>query len=81
MSAALITALLGPVLLEQDARATTALFDRLYHLMLARGLAGSFYADAMAGLDTALWDLKARHRGVPLCELIEGLRRQTLPAH
>jgi len=79
--AALITTLLGPALLGQDALATTALFDRLYHLMLARGHAGSFYADAMAGLDIALWDLNARHHGAPLRDLIEGKRRATLPAY
>ena len=53
---ALITTLLGPALLGQDALATAALFDRMYHLMLARGHTGSFWADAMAGLDIALWD-------------------------
>src|SRR5688572_18695107 len=47
---ALITTLLGPALLGRDALATTALFDRMYHLMLARGHTGSFLADAMAGL-------------------------------
>jgi L-alanine-DL-glutamate epimerase-like enolase superfamily enzyme len=79
--AALITTLLGPGLLGQDALATVALHDRLYHLMLARGHTGSFIADAMAGLDIALWDLKARRYGVPLCELLGGPYRRELPAY
>lgn len=78
---ALITTLLGPALLGQDPLATDALFDRLYMLMLARGHSGSFYADAMAGLDTALWDLKARHYGAPLYELLGGAKRRELPAY
>src|SRR5689334_5979774 len=68
--AALITTLLGPALLRQDPLATSKLYDRLYHLMLARGHTGSFLIDAVAGLDTALWDLKARHYRAPLFELL-----------
>lgn len=79
--AALITTLLGPALLGQNPLATAALHDRLYHLMLARGHAGSFLADAMAGLDIALWDLKGRHYGAPLFELLGGPYRRELPAY
>ena len=78
---ALITTLLGPSLLGQDALATTALFERMYHLMLARGHAGSFLADAMAGLDIALWDLKGRHYEAPLFDLAGGAHRMELPAY
>ena len=78
---ALLTTLLGPALLGQDALATSVLYDRLYHLMLARGHTGSFLADAMAGLDIALWDLKGRHYGVPLFELLGGPYRRELPAY
>jgi D-galactarolactone cycloisomerase len=79
--AALITTLLGPALLGQEALATAALHDRLCHLMLARGHTGSFIADAMAGLDIALWDLKARRYEVPLHELLGGPYRRELPAY
>ena len=78
---ALITTLLGPALLGLDPRETEKLFDRLYELMMARGHFGSFYADAMAGLDIALWDLSARHHGVALCELLPGSKRRTLSAY
>lgn len=79
--AALITTLLGPALLGQNALATAALHDRLYHLMLARGHTGSFLADAMAGIDIALWDLKGRHYGAPIFELLGGPYRLELPAY
>src|SRR5687768_8110285 len=79
--ATLITTLLGPALLGQDALATSVLYDRLTHLMLARGHVGSFLIDAVAGLDIALWDLKARKYGVPLFELLGGPFRLKLPAY
>ena len=78
---ALITTLLAPALLGQDALATAALFDRMYQLMLARGHTGSFLIDAMAGLDIALWDLKGRHYGAPLVELLGGPYRRELPGY
>ncbi len=78
---ALITTLLGPALLGHDPLATAMLYDRLYHLMLARGHVGSFLIDAIAGLDMALWDLKGRKYGVPLYELLGGPFRLRLPAY
>lgn len=78
---ALITTLLGPALLGKDALATSVLHDRLYPLMLARGHAGSFLQDGIAGLDLALWDLKARRYGVPIFELLGGPFRLELPAY
>ena len=79
--AALITTLLGPALLRQDPLATSMLYDRMYHLMLARGHVGSFLIDAVAGLDMALWDLKGRKYGVPIFELLGGPFRLRLPAY
>jgi L-alanine-DL-glutamate epimerase-like enolase superfamily enzyme len=79
--AALITTLLGPALLGQNPLAISVLNDRLYHLMLARGHNGSFLVDAIAGLDIALWDLKARKYGVPLFELLGGPFRLEIPAY
>jgi L-alanine-DL-glutamate epimerase-like enolase superfamily enzyme len=41
---------------------------------------GSFLCRAMCGLDTALWDLAARRRGVPVCVLAGG-RPRTVPVY
>jgi galactonate dehydratase len=78
---ALITTLLGPALLLENPLANVVLHERLYHLMLARGHSGSFLMDAIAGLDIALWDLKARHYRAPLFELLGGPFRLELPAY
>ena len=79
--ATLINTLLGPAILHQNPLATAALYDRLYHLMLARGHGSSFFIDGIAGLDLALWDLKARKYGVPLFELLGGPFRTELRAY
>jgi L-alanine-DL-glutamate epimerase-like enolase superfamily enzyme len=50
------------------------LFDELYKF------SGSFLCRAIGGLDTALWDLAARRRGVPVCELAGG-RPRSLPVY
>lgn len=42
------------------------LFDACYKF------SGSFLCRAIGGLDTALWDMAARRRGVPVCELAGG---------
>jgi L-alanine-DL-glutamate epimerase-like enolase superfamily enzyme len=78
---ALITTLLAPSLLGQEALATSALFDRMYQMMIARGHTGSFLLDAMAGLDIALWDLKGRRYGAPLAELLGGPYRRELSCY
>ena len=80
-SASLITTLLGPSILGHDALATSVLYDRMYHLMGARGHSTSFWIDAIAGLDNALWDLKGRHYGAPLFELLGGPFRLSHPAY
>ncbi len=45
------------------------LFDAFYKF------SGSFLSRAIGGLDTALWDLAARRRGIPVCELAGGQPR------
>src|SRR5688500_16793636 len=79
--ATLIATLLGPALLGQNPLAISTLYDRMYHLMLARGHVGSFLIDAVAGLDIALWASEGRRYGVPLVELLGGPFRLRLPAY
>ena len=50
------------------------LFDTHYKF------SGSFLCRAIGGLDTALWDLAARRRGIPVCELAGG-RPRTLAVY
>jgi D-galactarolactone cycloisomerase len=82
--------LLGPALLGRDAHDVEGERDRLAALMAVRGHHAGFFADAVAGLDLALWDHAAQTAGLPLASLVggdvdrpvplyvSGLRRPTL---
>jgi D-galactarolactone cycloisomerase len=76
--AAVLTDLVGPATLGQDPLRTAVIHDALTHLMHARGHFGSFFYDAIAGIDTALWDLKGKILDQPICELLGGAFRPSL---
>lgn len=46
-----------------------------------RGHVTGYWLDAIAAVDTALWDLKARAYGAPLCEVLGGPFRTELEAY
>jgi L-alanine-DL-glutamate epimerase-like enolase superfamily enzyme len=50
-------------------------------MMLVRGHNARFYLDAIAAVDTALWDLKGKAWQAPVCELLGGPFRERLPAY
>ena len=58
-----------------------AIYRDLYDLMRVRGGSGGFYGDALAAIDIALWDVKARLDGVPLAEALGGARTRRSPAY
>lgn len=80
-TSALITTLLGPSLLGQSFHDIAYLNERMQKLMQVRGHFGGFYLDAIAGLDTALWDLKGRLADKPVSALLGDVRRSRLPAY
>ncbi|MCB0083871.1 MAG: mandelate racemase/muconate lactonizing enzyme family protein, partial [Caldilineaceae bacterium] len=42
---------------------------------------GGFYVDALAGLDMAIWDLRGKLTGLPICKLLGAQRRTKLPVY
>lgn len=83
---------LRPLLIGQDARQITALWERMYngtraHYALARGRAfpvlgrRGLTIAAMSGIDIALWDLLGKHLGVPVAQLLGGICRERMPAY
>ena len=78
---AILTDLAGPALLDQDPIANEVAYDRLYHLMHVRGQTAGFMLDAIAAADTALWDIRGKHFGAPVYELLGGPFRLALPAY
>ena len=73
--ATIIRDIAAPALIGQDALATEALWHKLYWLLSPRGQTG-YASHAIAALDIALWDLKAKHLGLPLWQLLGGARRR-----
>lgn len=73
--------LLAPVLLGQDARQIQVLWEQMFSAMRLRSHTMGFTAEAIAGLDIALWDLLGKYRQEPVWLLLGGAYRRTLPAY
>jgi L-alanine-DL-glutamate epimerase-like enolase superfamily enzyme len=83
---------LRPVLLGQDPREITKLWERMYngprdHYALSRGRAfpvlgrRGLTIAAMSGVDMALWDLTGKVLGCPVVRLLGGACREAMPAY
>lgn len=83
---------LCPLLLGEDSRQITRLWERMYngsraHFALTRGRGFPILGRrgvticAMSGIDMALWDLLGKRLGVPVYQLLGGKCRDALPAY
>ncbi len=93
--AALVTTIreeLRPLLIGEDARGITRLWERMYngtrdHYARARGRAfpvlgrRGLTISAISGVDTALWDLLGKSLGVPVAQLLGGATRERMPVY
>ncbi len=61
-----------PLLIGKDPRDVESLWDLLWSVMINRGHHKGFYLEAMAGIDTALWDVWGKSAGVPVWRLLGG---------
>lgn len=69
-----------PYLVGRDARATDAIWQTLYNQFRDQGQKG-LVVTAISGCDIALWDLKGKHYGAPVSELMGGPLRTEIPAY
>ncbi|MCX6048713.1 MAG: mandelate racemase/muconate lactonizing enzyme family protein [Chloroflexi bacterium] len=83
---------LKPILVGQDARQITRLWECMYngtrdHYALARGRAFPILGrrgltiSAMSGVDMALWDLLGKHLNTSVVQLMGGTLRDKMPAY
>ncbi|MGW6558561.1 mandelate racemase/muconate lactonizing enzyme family protein [Streptomyces hydrogenans] len=81
VTATVVTTVLAPLLIGQDALATTAVWERLYQGQAAGGHNRGFYLEALAGIDLALWDLRGKLAGVPVHRLLGGPIRERVDCY
>jgi D-galactarolactone cycloisomerase len=77
----IIRTILAPLLIGANPLAHEKLWSLMYGAMRVRGHTGSFLLDAIAGIDTALWDLKGKALNVRVCDLLGGPFKEELPAY
>jgi L-alanine-DL-glutamate epimerase-like enolase superfamily enzyme len=73
ISALVLHRQVAPYALDKDAADLDALLDRIVELEFK--FPGSYLRRALAGLDTALWDLRGKLEGKSVCELLGGQPR------
>ena len=81
VSASIVDKILAPVLIGRDPRAPRALRREMYDLMNLRGHTGGFMIDAIAAMDTALWDIAGKVAGLPIHRLLGGPCRSSVPVY
>ncbi len=70
---------LQPMLLGEDPLEVEALWDRCYRVTRWYGRKG-VAVSALGGIDTALWDIRGKALGKPICQLL-GPSRTRIPAY
>ncbi|WP_406447867.1 mandelate racemase/muconate lactonizing enzyme family protein [Streptomyces sp. NBC_00876] len=81
VTATVVSTVLAPLLVGQDALATTAVWERLYRGQAAGGHNRGFYLEAVAGIDLALWDLRGKVAGEPVHRLLGGPVRERIDCY
>lgn len=77
----MITDLFAPLLIGQDALNVEPQWERLYSTERLRGYSTGVYTEALAGVDLALWDILGQFAGLPVCRLLGGRFRDTVPTY
>ena len=67
---------IAPALIGQPAGRIEHLWHTIYHLPYYRS--GSVHLSAVSGIDMALWDIKGKQAGLPVCELLGGRVRDRM---
>src|ERR1051325_6502035 len=79
MTSAVVDAI-APWLVGEDPLRTDALWQMVYARLRDHGQKG-VVIQGLSGIDIALWDVKGKHFGVPIYQLMGGPLRTQLPAY
>jgi galactonate dehydratase len=78
---AILRDVLIPLVEGRSPEDPAAIYADLYDLMRVRGGSGGFFGDALAAIDIALWDVKARVQRMSVAQALGGARTTRLPAY
>jgi L-alanine-DL-glutamate epimerase-like enolase superfamily enzyme len=78
---AIVEKILGPSILGRSPLDTNLRFTEMYETLRVRGQTTGFMMDAIAGIDTALWDIRGKAAGMSVSRLLGGRYRETLPCY
>jgi galactonate dehydratase len=81
VTAAAVDKVLRPILLGEDPMRVGVLRRRMYEALHTRGHFTGTIVDAVAGADSALWDLRGKRLGRPIADLLGGAFRTRIPAY
>jgi len=77
-----ISHLLAPVLIGQNALDILPLWERMYSTQRMRGFSSAgFFSEALSGVDIALWDILGKHLNAPVYQLLGGKFRDRIPTY
>jgi len=76
-----ITDLLAPIIMGEDARRIGPLFEKMYSSQRLRGYATGFYTESIAAIDIALWDILGKYLNQPVYQLLGGKYRDSIPTY
>jgi galactonate dehydratase len=76
-----IERVVGPAVLGQDPTATNVRFMDMFGTLRVRGQVTGYQLDAIAGIDTALWDIRGKAEGRSVSALLGGQFREELPCY
>lgn len=77
----IVERVLGPAVLGRDPLATNVRFMDMYETLRVRGQVSGYQLDAIAGLDTAFWDIRGKAAGRSIAALLGGRFRDELPCY
>lgn len=80
-AAAVVTSLLAPRLIGGDALQVERTWQACWDAGRGLGSAGGFFAEAVGGVDAALWDLRGKAMGQPVHVLLGGPARSHVPVY
>ena len=77
----IVERVIGPVVLGQDPLDINIRYQEMYDTLRVRGQTTGYQLDAIAAIDTALWDIKGKAFNQSISELLGGRFRDRLPAY